>query len=79
MPTGCKILDTYGNVIRGNMNEDIVKIAFIMKLSLSDFCFIFFIIPFPNQHFHLLFRFQKGLSAADQIGKHKHKWIKSQF
>ena len=42
VPIGNKILDTYGKVINGKINEDIVNIIFIIKLSLSDFFFIYF-------------------------------------
>lgn len=38
-PTGNKTLDTYGKVINGNMNEDIVKIMFITKLNFNDLFF----------------------------------------
>ena len=35
-PSGNSTLDTYGNVISGNINDDIVKMAFIIKFF---FCF----------------------------------------
>ena len=42
VPIGNKILETYGNVINGKINCDMVKIAFIMKLSLNDLCLFIF-------------------------------------
>ena len=39
VPSASRILETYGNVISGKMNDDMVSIAFMMKLSFSDFCF----------------------------------------
>ena len=38
VPVGPKTLDTYGKVIKGKMNDDMVKIAFIMKFFLRDCC-----------------------------------------
>lgn len=45
VPAGNKTLDTYGKVINGKMKEDIVKIVFMIKLSLIDFFFIYLNIP----------------------------------
>lgn len=42
IPVGDRILETYGKVISGNMNDDIVNIAFMIKLSFNDFCFSMF-------------------------------------
>ena len=39
VPTGSNTLDTYGNVIRGKMNDDIVRIVFIIKFHFNDFFF----------------------------------------
>lgn len=36
VPSGSRILDTYGNVIKGNMNDDIVRIEFITKFNFRD-------------------------------------------
>ena len=44
VPTSSRTLDTYGNVIRGKMKVDIVRMAFIMKLSFND---VFFNIYLP--------------------------------
>lgn len=46
VPSGNKIRDTYGKVINGDMNCDIVKIAFITKFNFKDFCFM--LIPLAN-------------------------------
>ena len=39
VPEGSKTLETYGKVISGNINEDIVNNAFITKFFFIDFCF----------------------------------------
>ena len=39
MPSGDKIRETYGNVIKGKINDDIVSNAFIMKFFLIEVCF----------------------------------------
>jgi hypothetical protein len=42
VPSGSNILDTYGNVIRGKINEEIVRSEFTIKLNLIElFSFIF--------------------------------------
>ena len=37
IPSGDKILETYGNVINGNIKEDIVNNIFIIKFIFNDF------------------------------------------
>ena len=44
IPSGFKILDTYGNVINGNKNADIESITFIIKLYVTDRLSAFFTI-----------------------------------
>ena len=39
VPSGKRILEIYGKVINGKINDDIVKNAFIIKLIFNDFCF----------------------------------------
>lgn len=43
VPTGRSILETYGNVINGNINDDIVRMMFIKKFSFRDLFFSSFI------------------------------------
>ncbi len=38
MPSGIRILDTYGKVMIGKMKVDIVRMMFMTKFSLRDFC-----------------------------------------
>jgi hypothetical protein len=38
VPSGKRIREIYGNVISGKMNEDIVRIVFIMKFFFRFFC-----------------------------------------
>ena len=49
VPSGNKILETYGNVIRGKIKPDRVKIAFIIKLNFTDliFCAVLFPLSIP--------------------------------
>ena len=52
IPSGFKILDTYGNVINGNKNADIESITFIIKLIFNDF--LVFCISISSNLFALL-------------------------
>lgn len=58
VPSGSRILDTYGNVIKGKMNDDIVRIEFIRKFSFKDggfeinlplFCMIQFLLTLSTK------------------------------
>ena len=49
VPSGRRILETYGNVIRGKINEDILSRAFITKFNFIDFfLFIYALLYFAN-------------------------------
>ena len=48
VPSGNKMRETYGKVMRGNMNCDIVRMAFMTKFNLSDFFIFYSLLPRSN-------------------------------
>lgn len=79
VPVGSNIRETYGKVISGKMNDDIVRMAFMTKLSFRDFCWDI-VLPFEyelsSRHNVLVFRLLYGstflgLFQHDRAGKPK--------
>ena len=59
VPTGKRIRDTYGNVINGKMNDDIVRRAFIIKFFFIELHLIIYL-ALPDSFLIDIFYFLKG-------------------